>query len=93
MVWRDGPRLRTINGSYVVSGGGFPNTGPDGTAAPAGTAWLYFTGQPFIYRSRDVRTFMREESFDRSTNLLKVIAERTYLVGWDCCHYAVLINV
>ncbi len=92
MIYRDGARLRTINGSYVVSGGGFANTGPDGSAAPAGTAWLYFTGQPFIYRG-SVRSFMAEQSLDRSTNMYKAIAERTYLFGWDCCHYAVLINV
>lgn len=92
MLYRDGARLRTVNGSYVISGSGFSNTGPDGSAAPGGTAWLYFTGQPFLYRGA-ARTFMREESLDRSTNLLKAIAERTYLFGWDCCHYAVLINV
>lgn len=92
MLYRDGARLRTINGSYVVSGSGFTNTGPDGSAAPAGTAWLYFTGQPFIFRGA-VRTFMREDSLDRSVNTYKAIAERTYLFGWDCCHFAVLINV
>jgi len=93
MVYRDGPRLRTMSGSYVVVGSGYQNTGPDGTAAPAGTAWLYFTGQPFVFRAGSVRSFMREQSFDRSTNTLKAIAERTYVAGWDCCHYAVLINV
>jgi len=92
MLYHDGETLRTINGSYVISGSGFPNTGPDGSAAPAGTAWLYFTGRPFIYRGV-VKSFMREESLDRNTNTLKAIAERTYLFGWDCCHYAVLINV
>lgn len=93
MLYRDGARLRTINGSYVVSGGGFTNVGPDGAAAPGGTAWLYFTGQPFIFRGSEVRIFAREESLDRSVNTLKAIAERTYLFGWDCCHYAVLINI
>ena len=93
MIYRDGPKLRTINGSYVISGTGYSNTGPDGVAAPTGTAWLYFTGTPFVFRSSDVRSFAREQSFDRSTNTLKAIAERTYLVGWDCCHFAVLINV
>ena len=93
MLYRDGDRLRTLNGSYVVSGTGFTNIGPDGSAAPGGTAWLYFTGQPFIFRAGQVRTFSREESLDRSVNTYKAIAERTYLFGWDCCHYAVLINI
>lgn len=92
MLYRDGSRLRTINGSTIIAGTGYQNTGPDGTAAPPNTAWLYFTGEMFIYRG-EIRTFQREESFDRSVNTLKMIAERTYVMGWDCCHYAVLVSI
>src|SRR6185437_15185886 len=92
MLYRDGSQLRTINGSTIVAGAGYQNTGPDGTAAPPNTAWLYFTGQMFIYRGA-IRTFQREESLDRNVNTLKAIAERTYVMGWDCCHFAVLVSI
>ena len=92
MLYRDGQQLKTINGSTVVAGAGYQNTGPDGSAAPPNTAWLYFTGQMFIYRG-PITTFQREQSFERTTNTLKMIAERTYVMGWDCCHYAVLVSI
>lgn len=92
IIQRDGARLRTISGNTVIAGAGYQNTSPAGVAAGVGQAWLYATGQVFGYRSA-VKTFVREQSFDRSTNTLKAIAERTYVLGYECCLHAVLINI
>lgn len=83
-------QLRTMNGNLVAAGGGYPGTGPDGTRA-AGTTWVYATGAVFYYRG-DVTTFAPVESLDRRTNTLKQIAERPYVVAWDCCHLAIQLS-
>jgi hypothetical protein len=94
LIARDGPRYRTANGNIVVFGAGYrgtPPTDPSGTV-PANSAWIYATGSLFIYRS-GVTVFPRQESIDRAENTVKAIAERTYVIGWDCCHYAVQISL
>ena len=83
-------QLQTINGNLVAIGNGYPGTGPDGTTT-AGAEWAYATGAVFAYRSGQVQ-FRREDSFDRTENTLKMIAERTYVLGWDCCHFAIPIS-
>lgn len=92
LFYRDGNALRTFNGNRVVAGAGYANTSPSGVAAPAGTAWIYATGALFMYKG-GVEQFTREQSLDRNTNTFKAIAQRTYVLGWDCCLFAVLINI
>jgi hypothetical protein len=84
--------LRTLSGNLVAVGGGYPNTGPNGTAAPAGTAWIYATGAVFGYRS-DVFATQVRDSLDRAENTVEMLAERTYVMAWECCHLAALINL
>lgn len=94
LVVRDGTRYRTMKGNLVVVGDGYkgtPPTDPNGTT-PANSAWVYATGMIFIYRSK-VLSIRREDSIDRAENTVKAIAERTYVIGWDCCHYAVQISL
>lgn len=90
LLHKDGPRWRTANGNLVALGAGYPGTGPDGTT-PTNAAWMYATGPVFAYRS-GVETMPPASIVDRSTNTVAGIAERTYVLGWDCCHYAVLIS-
>lgn len=85
----DGNRYRTCNGNLVAVGNGYPGTGPGGVAHPEGGAWMFATGAVFVYRS-DVTVLSGTEAFDRDTNTVQVITERTYAVGWECCHFAVL---
>lgn len=92
VFYRDGNVLRTFNGNKIVAGAGYANTSPSGVPAAPGTAWIYATGAMFAYKGA-VKTFTREQSLDRSTNTLKAIAQRTYVLGWDCCHFAVLVNI
>jgi len=80
----DAGRLVTPSGNLIVAGGGYTGSGPDGAAPAAGTSWIYATGAAFGYRS-DVYFTQVRDSLDRSTNTLRMQAERTYLIGFECC--------
>jgi hypothetical protein len=84
--------LRTRSGHRVVLGSGYTGSGPDGAAAPAGTSWIYGTGAVFGYRSGvDMASPM--QSFDRVENTYRMIAQRTYVLGFECCLYAARVNL
>jgi hypothetical protein len=76
-------------GSKVVLGE-YPGTAPDGTSTP-GVTWVYATGEVFFQREPAPHTFRPVESFNRDVNTLSMIAERTYVIGWDCCLLAIPI--
>lgn len=80
---RDGA-LFTTAGNRVVVGGGYTGTGPDGTSPAAGSTWMYATGALFGYRG-DVRMHSPRDSIDRSANTMRMIAERTYVLAYECC--------
>ena len=88
---RDGSRLRTPNGNLIALGGGYAGTAPDGADPAAGTAWIYATGPVFAYRS-GVEVMPTSSVVNRSNNTVQGIAERTYLLGFDCCHIGALIS-
>jgi hypothetical protein len=84
--------LRTKSGHRVVLGAGYTGAGPDGLAAPAGTSWIYGTGAVFGYRSGiDMPT--TPQSFDRVENTYHLIAQRTYVLGFECCLFAARVNL
>lgn len=85
---RSGVMFTTSLGSKVVIGD-YPGTAPDGTTPPAGTTWMYATGEVFYAREREPHSFRPVESLDRNVNTLSMIAERTYVIGWDCCLFAI----
>lgn len=87
---RAGVMYTTTVGSRVVIGD-YPGTGPDGTDPDPGSTWMYATGAVFYQREPTPHTFTAVESFDRNVNTLGMIAERTYVIGWDCCLMAILI--
>jgi hypothetical protein len=80
----DAGRLVTPNGNLIVAGGGYTGTGPDGSAPADGTTWIYATGAAWGYRSNVYFTQVRD-SLNRATNTLRMQAERTYLIGFECC--------
>lgn len=85
-------QMFTRLGNRVVLGGGYTGSAPDGTSTP-GEYWVYATGQVFYQRDQ-IRRFDIVESFDRDVNTVKVITERTYVVGWDCCLLGIpMLNV
>lgn len=83
---RDG-RLYTTARNLIVAGTGYTGSGPDGAAPAAGTAWIYATGPAWGYRSDPYVSRLRD-SLDRSSNTIRMLAERTYLLGFECCHLA-----
>jgi hypothetical protein len=88
---RDG-KLYTPRGNIVVVGGGYTGSSPAGAAPAAGTSWMYATGAVFGYRSQ---AYVRQmpEDFDRVKNTVKLLAYRTYLIGFECCLIAALVNL
>lgn len=84
--------LRTLNGNIVAVGAGYPGTSPAGVDPGDTQSWMYATGPMFMYRSQ-IRVFPYRESVNRSNNTVEMLAERTYVVGWDCCQSGVLVNV
>jgi hypothetical protein len=85
-------QLRTMSGNLVVVSGDYPGTSPAGAEPAAGTAWIYATGPVFAYRS-DVFATQVPDSFDRAENTVKMLAERTYVIGYSCCLIAALIDI
>lgn len=88
---KDGPRYRTWNGNLVAVGSGYDGSGPDGTT-DVGKTWMYATGAVFYRRSPIKIISTKQQALDRSTNSMVYIAERTYVMAWDCCHYAVQVS-
>lgn len=92
LVEARGATLYTKNGNLVAVGSGYPGSSPAGVAATQCTSWIYATGAVFGYAG-PVRIFPHRDSIDRAENTVKMIAERTYVVGWDCCHAAVSVDL
>lgn len=92
LVRMEGSLLYTMAGNLVVPGVGYTGSSPAGAAPAAGTSWIYATGSVFGYRS-DVFVRQFPDTFDRSENTVRMLASRTYLFGFDCCHLAALVNL
>lgn len=90
----DGTRWRTAMGT-VVSGGCYANNGPDGVAPADGTFWMYITGQTTIWRTPDsaVQIAPVEGSLDRATNQYLMLAEREYVITYECGGFAKAVTL
>lgn len=82
----------TCNGNLVAAGRGYTGSSPGNTAPGATTRWMYATGAVFYARG-PVVPFTRVEMLNRSVNTIEALAERTYVVGWDCCLLGVPIGI
>lgn len=87
---RNGTMFTASVGSKVIFGN-YPGTAPGDAVPAAGVTWVYATGEVFYQREPVPHTFRAVESLDRSVNTLSMIAERTYVIGWDCCLLAIPI--
>lgn len=92
LVKVNGQVLRTLNGNKVAVGAGYPGTSPTGAAPAAGTTWIYATGPVFGYRGA-VRVSGRTDAVDRTENTVKMNAQRTFVLAWDCCHAGALVKL
>lgn len=75
----DGARLRTLLGSNVIAGAGYPPA-PDSPGSED-EAEIIVTGALVIMRSE---VFDLGTSYNRDTNQIDAVVERTYAIGWDC---------
>lgn len=81
-----GSVARTILGTPVVFGAGYPISGPEGVAAAANSAWAFASPALFGYHSDVFYPSARTgDLLDRDVNDLYAIAERSYLLGFDDC--------
>lgn len=87
-----GRQLQTVAGNLVSVGAGYLGSGPDGVDPGDTTTWLYATGPVFMYRS-DVQVQPFSSTVNRSNNTVEMIAERTYVLGFDCCIHAVQVEL
>lgn len=95
LLKQQGGRLISPNGNTVVIGGGYPGTSPAGATPALGTCWMYATGPVFAYRSQPIMRLMDEPAsapIDKTVDTVKAIVERTYVIGYDCCLFAQLVN-
>lgn len=85
----DGTRWRTPIGT-VVSTGCYANNDPAGAAPADGVFWMYLTGQTTIWRTPDsaVQIAPVEGSLDRTTNQYMMLAEREYVITYECGGFA-----
>lgn len=85
----DGTRWRTAMGT-VVSAGCYAGNEPDGDAPADGTFWMYMTGQTTVWRTPDseIQVAPVAGSLNRTTNQQLLLAEREYVVTYECAVYA-----
>jgi hypothetical protein len=93
LVEKEGNALYTIKGNRVVVGDGYTGSSPANEAPAAGTSWIYATGALFGYRAEVPLIKEAVEGFDRIENTHKMIAERVYVIGFECCHLATLVDL
>lgn len=84
--------LKTTSGNLVAVGSGYPGTSPAGAAPDTGTSWIYATGPVFAYTG-EVKVLSVRDSMDRAENTIRMIAERTYVLGFSCCHFAINVSL
>lgn len=86
VIKESGSKLVTNMGTPVIAGNGYPGTGPGNTDPEDGTSWAYITPPLIGYRG-DIETDSGRQGdlLDRGTNDMTVLAERTYLIGFDPC--------
>ena len=82
----EGGRMLTALGTPVVVGGGYVS----GSSTPTDVATIIATGPLVMYRG-DIDT--RENAVNKAINSVSIIAQRDYVIGWDCSAVAVDVSL
>lgn len=85
---KDGSVWRTGLGT-AVSIGNYDGYTPAGVAPAAGHTTIYITGQTFVWRNPNVFVSDLAGSLNRTTNQVTMLAEREYIVTYECGAWAV----
>lgn len=89
LITKDGVRFRSPMGHLVAVGTGYTGSSPAGVAPSGGVYWFYATGALAVRRSAIRAVSPREQALNRATNGMVFVVERNYVIGWDCCHFAI----
>ena len=92
LVRQNGRMKVTPLGTPYVFGQGYSGVGPSGQAVTATTEWMYASGRVVIWRDDEVFVPPSEQVFNKVTNQLNQIAERTYAVAVECGVWAVQVG-
>lgn len=87
------PILRTPLGSKWIFGGGYTGTGPAAAAPGAGKTYIWVTGNVASWRQKTWTPPDQQAVMDRQLNQYKILAERGYLVTYDCFHAYALVAI
>lgn len=82
----EGGRMVTNLGTPVVVGAGYSRA----PFAPKNTAQIWASGPLVMYRG-DIDT--RENAINKPINSVSIIAQRDYVLGWDCSAFALNISL
>lgn len=80
--------LYTCAGNKVAVSAAYTGASP-ANGVQVGVSWMYGTGPVFLYSSAGRFIGDNTEDFDRGVDTLKRLYERTYVLGFDCCLFAV----
>lgn len=92
-VPRTEPVLRTPLGTKWVFGAGYSGAGPNNLAPAAGKTYIWITGHVSVWRSAKWSPPSIFQTMDRELNQLKALAERPYLVTFDCFRAFALVDI
>ena len=94
VVHEKGTQLRTMGGNIIAAYSADAGTAPDGAPpASGGGSWFYATGAVVARRSPILPTGRRPAEFvGRTDNSTVYVVERTYVIDWDCCHFAIEVT-
>jgi hypothetical protein len=92
--WRgEGSLILTPTGHRVVADAGYPGTGPNGATPAVGTAWIYGSARPTVYRSAAEILGDPGREMNRATNRLTTVAEKYALTVLQCGVIAVRVTL
>lgn len=83
--------LETCGGHKVAASPGYSGASPSGVVQ-VGVSWMYATGPVFLYKGRPRFIGTEAASLDRTVDTLRRLYERTYVIGYDCCLFAVPVS-
>jgi hypothetical protein len=93
LIHKQGSRYYTAQGNKVALGYGYTGSSPAGAARAKDTAWVYATGNVNCWRGPVTDRSDPTQALDKVKNTRKMITERRYVLGWDCCHFAVQVGL
>lgn len=88
-----GNSLQTILGTQFVFGGGYPNTGPGGVAAPPGYMWIWASGMVGVRRGEPFIPGGLAQWLNRNTNIQNVTAQQQTVLTLDGPVMGALVNL